>query len=194
MAAALVALVAYNAMQVGIFGLYGFAASSALEQFLGLHVPWWICALVTVAIIAVLGQLQVDLNAKVLAFFLIAESLVVLVFDIAGIAKPAEGLTVEPFLPATLARRVGRRPLLRHGVVRGLRICRDLWRGVQGPAEDRRPRHVHRGHHHRRLLRRLGLGDRDGRRPEPDHRHVPGAHRGSVVRLFGAASASGLPT
>ena len=62
--AALVALVAYNAMQVGIFGLYGFAASAALEQFLGLHVPWWICALVTVAIIAVLGQLQVDLNAK----------------------------------------------------------------------------------------------------------------------------------
>ena len=33
--AALVALVAYNAMQVGIFGLYGFAASAALEQFLG---------------------------------------------------------------------------------------------------------------------------------------------------------------
>jgi len=86
---ALVALVAYNAMQVGIFGLYGFAASAALEQFLGLHVAWWISALVTVAIIAILGQLQVDLNARVLALFLILESLVVLVFDIAGIAKPA---------------------------------------------------------------------------------------------------------
>ena len=101
--AALVALVAYNAMQVGIFGLYGFAASAALEQFLGLHVAWWICALVTVAIIAILGQLQVDLNARVLALFLILESVVVLVFDIAGIAKPAEGLTIEPFLPAALS-------------------------------------------------------------------------------------------
>src|SRR6478736_1898931 len=100
---ALVALVAYNAMQVGIFGLYGFAASAALEQFLGLHVAWWISALVTVAIIAILGQLQVDLNARVLALFLILESLVVLVFDIAGIAKPAEGLTIEPFLPAALS-------------------------------------------------------------------------------------------
>src|SRR6478672_2601733 len=97
------ALVAYNAMQVGIFGLYGFAASAALEQFLGVHVSWWICALVTVAIIAILGQLQVDLNARVLALFLILESLVVLVFDIAGIAKPAEGLTIEPFLPAALS-------------------------------------------------------------------------------------------
>ena len=101
--AALVALVAYNAMQVGIFGLYGFAAAAALEQFLGVHVAWWICALVTVAIIAVLGQLQVDLNARVLALFLILESLVVLVFDIAGIAKPAEGLSIEPFLPAALS-------------------------------------------------------------------------------------------
>ena len=64
---------------------------------------WWICALVTVAVIAILGQLQVDLNARVLALFLILESLVVLVFDIAGIAKPAEGLTVEPFLPSALS-------------------------------------------------------------------------------------------
>src|SRR6476620_6323626 len=71
--------------------------------FVALHVAWWISALVTVAIIAILGQLQVDLNARVLALFLILESLVVLVFDIAGIAKPAEGLTIEPFLPAALS-------------------------------------------------------------------------------------------
>src|SRR4029078_3495056 len=96
-------LVAYNAMQVGIFGLYGFAASAALEQFLGVHVAWWISVWVTFAIIAILGQLQVDLNARVLAVFLILESVVVLVFDIAGIAKPAEGLTMEPFLPAALS-------------------------------------------------------------------------------------------
>ena len=100
--AALVALVAYNTMQVGIFGLYGFAASAALEQFLGVHVAWWISALVTVGIIAILGQLRVDLNARVLALFLILETLVVLTFDIAGIVRPAEGLTVVPFLPSAL--------------------------------------------------------------------------------------------
>jgi len=100
---ALVALVAYNAMQVGIFGLYGFAASAALEQFLGVHVAWWLCALVTVAVIAILGQLQVDLNARLLALFLVLESLVVIVFDIAGIARPAEGLSIDPFLPSVLS-------------------------------------------------------------------------------------------
>lgn len=56
----------------------------------------------TIGIIAVLGQLQVDLNAKVLAIFLILKTAVVLIFDISGIAKPAEGLTATPFLPSSL--------------------------------------------------------------------------------------------
>lgn len=102
-AAALVALVAYNAMQVGIFGLYGFAASAALQQFLGIEVAWWVPVLVTIVVIGVLGSLQVDLNARVLALFLILETVVVLVFDIAGVLKPAEGLTVQPFLPSALS-------------------------------------------------------------------------------------------
>ena len=100
---ALVALVAYNAMQVGIFGLYGFAASAALDQFLGVTVAWWVPVLVTIAVIGLLGSLQVDLNARVLALFLILETVVVLVFDVAGVLQPAEGLTVEPFLPSALA-------------------------------------------------------------------------------------------
>jgi amino acid transporter len=102
-AAALVALVAYNAMQIGIYGLYGFAAAGALDQFFGLKVGWYVPVLVTGAIIAVLGALQIDLNARVLGFFLVAETIVVLVFDIAGIMKPAEGLSAAPFLPSALS-------------------------------------------------------------------------------------------
>jgi len=102
-AAALVALVAYNAMQIGIYGLYGFAAASALDQFFGLKVAWYVPVLVTVVVIAILGALQIDLNARVLGFFLIAETAVVLTFDIAGIIKPAQGLTAAPFLPPALA-------------------------------------------------------------------------------------------
>jgi amino acid transporter len=101
-AAALIALVAYNAMQVGIYGLFGFAAAGALHQFFGLSVAWWVPVLVTVVIVGILGVLQVDLNAKVLGFFLVAESVVVLVFDIAGIAKPAEGISFHSFAPTAL--------------------------------------------------------------------------------------------
>ena len=102
-AAALVALVAYNAMQIGIYGLYGFAAAGALDQFFGFKVAWYVPVLVTGGIIAILGALQIDLNARVLGFFLIAETAVVLIFDIAGILKPAQGLTAAPFLPPALS-------------------------------------------------------------------------------------------
>ncbi|ORA29777.1 APC family permease [Mycobacterium aquaticum] len=101
-AAALIALVAYNAMQVGIYGLFGFAAAGALHQFLGVSVAWWVPVLVTVVVVGILGVLQVDLNARVLGFFLIAESVVVLVFDIAGIAKPAEGISFHSLVPSSL--------------------------------------------------------------------------------------------
>jgi amino acid transporter len=102
-AAALVALVAYNAMQIGIYGLYGFAASSAFDQFFGLKIAWYVPVFVTMAFIAILGALEIDLNARVLGFFLIAETAVVLIFDIAGIMKPAEGLSAAPFLPPALS-------------------------------------------------------------------------------------------
>ncbi|MEI2731740.1 MAG: APC family permease [Dermatophilaceae bacterium] len=50
-----------------------------------------------------MGALQVDVNARVLGVFLIAEVLIVLSFDIAGITKPTEPLTAAPFLPSALA-------------------------------------------------------------------------------------------
>lgn len=101
-ATALVALVAYNSMQVGIFGLYGFAFAAAVEQFLGVSVPWWLYSLATIVVIGLLGQLRVDLNAKVLAVFLILETVVVLIFDVSGLLRPAEGISAAAFSPAAL--------------------------------------------------------------------------------------------
>lgn len=103
LAAAFVAVIAYNAMQIGIYGLYGFAAANALDQFFGVQVPWFVPVLVTVGIVAVLGALQVDLNARLLGLLLIGEVVVVLTFDIAGILQPADGLSVAPLTPAALA-------------------------------------------------------------------------------------------
>lgn len=103
LAAAFAAVVAYNAMQVGIYGLYGFAAAGVLEKFFGLQVPWFVPVLVTVVVVGILGALQVDLNARVLGVLLLAEVAVVLVFDIAGIIRPAGELTPAPFTPSALS-------------------------------------------------------------------------------------------
>lgn len=103
LAAAFAAVVAYNAMQIGIYGLYGFAAAGVFEKFLGLQVPWFVPVLVTVVIVGILGALQVDLNARVLGVLLLAEVAVVVVFDIAGIIRPAGALTSAPFTPSALS-------------------------------------------------------------------------------------------
>ncbi|GAA1844642.1 APC family permease [Asanoa iriomotensis] len=97
--AAAVALVAYNAMQVGLYGAFGYVGSLVLDAF-GLTVAWWVCALVGWAVVAVLGLLDVSLNGRVLAAMLAAEVLIVLIYDAVMIAHPAGGVvrfdTLQP--------------------------------------------------------------------------------------------------
>ncbi|WP_067173246.1 APC family permease [Microtetraspora niveoalba] len=95
--ASFVALVAYNAMQVGLYGLFGAAAGGLVSAHLGVDVPWWVCSLVALALIAFLGYRRIDLNAKVLAVLLVCEGLTVLVFDIAQVGNAPSGLSAEPF-------------------------------------------------------------------------------------------------
>src|SRR2546428_5175866 len=45
-AASFVALLAYNAMQIGLYGIFGTALSGLLRTLFAVAVPWWMCALV----------------------------------------------------------------------------------------------------------------------------------------------------
>ncbi|MBX5187311.1 APC family permease [Rhizobium sp. NZLR3b] len=99
-AAALIAILAYNAMQIGVFGLFG-AATSGLFAGLGLQLPWWVWTFIGIAIVAVFGYRRVDLSAKVLTVLVILEYLVVLVIDAAIFLKGGDsGLSATPFTPA----------------------------------------------------------------------------------------------
>jgi amino acid transporter len=89
--AAWVALLAYNALQVGLYGAIGAAAAPLLTQWFGLDLAWWVIALVAWAIVAVLGLQQVDLNGRVLAVLLLAEVAVIVLFSIASLLNPAGG-------------------------------------------------------------------------------------------------------
>jgi amino acid transporter len=100
--AAFVALPAYSLMQIGLFGLFGSAASDILAAF-GLRVSWFGCALAAWALVAVLGVLWVDLSGKVLAVLLVAEISVVLIYDLVMIAFPAGGsVSFATLAPAPL--------------------------------------------------------------------------------------------
>ncbi|WP_376742984.1 APC family permease [Ensifer canadensis] len=101
-AAAMIAILAYNAMQIGVFGLFG-AATAGLFAGLGLDLPWWVWTFIGIAIVGVLGYRRVDLSAKVLTVLVILEYLVVLVIDVAIIAKGGDsGLTMTSFAPSAL--------------------------------------------------------------------------------------------
>ena len=99
-AAALIAILAYNAMQIGVFGLFG-AATSGFFAGLGLELPWWVWTYIGIALVAVFGYRRVDLSAKVLTALVILEYLVVLIIDAAIFFKGGDsGLSAAPFTPA----------------------------------------------------------------------------------------------
>jgi amino acid transporter len=98
--AAFVALIAYNAMQIGIYGLFGVALGAFMSDKLGITAEWYVWCLIGGAIIGTLGVLQIDLNARVLAVLLCLEVVVVALFDFAILADPGpQGLTSIGFRP-----------------------------------------------------------------------------------------------
>jgi amino acid transporter len=101
--AAWIALAAYNALQVGLYGAIGSAAGPLLQDWFGLDAKWWQIALVTWAITAALGVLRVDVNGTVLAVLLCAEVLVIVVFSIADLFHPAGGtVSFDSLAPGNL--------------------------------------------------------------------------------------------
>jgi amino acid transporter len=106
--AAFVALVSYNAMQMGIYGLFGTAFGAFMADKVGITLDWYWWCLIGGAIVATLGVLQVDLNARVLAVLLILEVIVVAIFDFAVVADPGpEGITFAGFDPSNAGTALG---------------------------------------------------------------------------------------
>jgi amino acid transporter len=97
-----VSLVAYNALQTGLFGLVGAATTPLIQQWAGLEVPWWVPALGAWVLVGTLGMLRVDLNGRVLGVLLIAEITIIGVYDVAWLTHPAHGLDWSLWSPARL--------------------------------------------------------------------------------------------
>ena len=54
--AAIIALLGYNAMQIGLYGLFGAATAGFCADSLGLDLPWYVYVFLAMALIAVLGS------------------------------------------------------------------------------------------------------------------------------------------
>ncbi|MFB6931309.1 APC family permease [Streptomyces chartreusis] len=98
-----VALLAYNTIQAAMYGLYGATMNGLATHYTGLDVPWWVWALGTMVIVQVLGSAGIELGAKVLAVFVLAEFSILLVFGLVTLAKGGgpEGLApAQTFSPS----------------------------------------------------------------------------------------------
>ncbi|MFC4944478.1 APC family permease [Pseudonocardia sp. GCM10023141] len=86
-----VALLSYNAIQIGLYGLFGASLAGFLSSTFGITLPWWALAVAALIVVGALGVLRVDLNARVLAVLLILECIIVALYDISAFGHPAGG-------------------------------------------------------------------------------------------------------
>jgi amino acid transporter len=89
--AAWMALFAYNALQVGLYGIIGAAASPLIAEWFGVELSWWVIALIAWAIVGILGVLRVDINGRVLAVLLLSELAIIIIYALSYLANPANG-------------------------------------------------------------------------------------------------------
>lgn len=101
--ASMLALISYNAMQIGLYGIFGFALASFVNAKTGLDLPWWVAALVGFVIVGWLGLNKIDLSAKVVAVVVLLEFAVVIVVNVMSFVAAPEGVTAEPFAPENWA-------------------------------------------------------------------------------------------
>lgn len=84
-AAGLVALVAYNAIQISLYGLLGATLAGQLGGV------WWVWAGIAVAVVGAFGIRAIVLSTRVLVAVLAVSLLIVAAFVLAGVSQPAGG-------------------------------------------------------------------------------------------------------
>ncbi|MFJ8820791.1 APC family permease [Streptomyces sp. NPDC102467] len=99
---AAVALFAYCTIQAAMYGLYGATVAHLLREHTGIDLAWWVWALLTMALVQLLGVAGIDMGARVLALFVIAETGVLLAFALVTLVRGGgpEGLGItDSFSP-----------------------------------------------------------------------------------------------
>ena len=99
-AAAILALVSYNMMQVGLYGIFGFSLANLINGWFGTTISWWVAALAGWLLVAVMGVGNVDFSAKVLGVLVALEFIVVAGVSLLSLGVAPEGITVETMRPS----------------------------------------------------------------------------------------------
>lgn len=103
MAAGILAVVSYNALQIGVYGLLGQQIHDAIAQFTGVDVPWWLLAFGAMLVVWFVGRRGIDVGAKLLGVLLVAETAILALLVVAVIVQGgAAGLSAASFAPTAV--------------------------------------------------------------------------------------------
>src|SRR6185437_8442815 len=99
--AAVVALVSYNALEIGMFGALGGFAHLTIGSLTGLSLPWWVWALIGLVNVWILGSRSIHVGSQFLIALLAAETGILVLLAVAVLVKGgANGLSLTSFTPA----------------------------------------------------------------------------------------------
>ncbi|BBH69999.1 amino acid transporter [Actinoplanes sp. OR16] len=98
-ATAFIATVAYNAAAAGMTAATGFYASIAVEQYLGVSIPWYVFGAVTLGLLAVLGMRGLRTAEKVTVVSSLLQFVFVAALAVAVAVQRPEGWQLTPLQP-----------------------------------------------------------------------------------------------
>ncbi|WP_175987322.1 APC family permease [Microbacterium tenebrionis] len=102
-AAALLAVIAYNALQVSTYGALGLYVGDTVGRFFGIEAPWWLYAAVALAAVAFLGYRGITASAKILTVVLACEITVLIVLAVSiFVSSGGDALSLEPVAPSVV--------------------------------------------------------------------------------------------
>jgi amino acid transporter len=98
--AAWVAVAAYHAVQLGLYGVAGVAAAPLLQAWFDVTVPWWGVAGVCWALVALCGPIRIEIGSGLIALLVLGEAAVAAGFTAANVIKPsAAGFPSSSIVP-----------------------------------------------------------------------------------------------
>jgi amino acid transporter len=99
------AIFAYNAIQLGVIGGFGYYAAEFASKHTGVDVPWWVFSFIAMGASLFLGVRQIHAGARVLAVLLTLETAIILILNVGILVNsptPVSDYSFEPFAPSAV--------------------------------------------------------------------------------------------
>ena len=99
------AIFAYNAIQLGVIGGFGYYAAQFVDRHTKLGLPWWVYSFIAMGAALFLGVRRIHAGARVLAVLLTLETAIILILNIGILFNgptPVSQYSLAPFAPSAV--------------------------------------------------------------------------------------------